>query len=209
MFEFYQNHTPMTMPGDAQILESLPHDPFSLSNIVGGLVLNFKTDRVFINDETYDRHKYQVDLRECSKMILELQKMKDIPLYVARKYSDRLVCNCRDSALLLCCFLREKGYPARVRYGFAHHCFSPHLPLHEHTVVEFLHEGEWVFFDPRIERFSKLSSDKGNKLSNPIPRKMFMTGLETWKAARRSCQDMTDLGRTEKEILFFVGKPSM
>jgi hypothetical protein len=58
---------------------------------------------------------------------------------------------CRDFALLLCGFLRERGVPARVRCGFA--TYFKDNPFEDHWVCEYWRadENRWVLADAQID----------------------------------------------------------
>jgi len=134
LYRFYASHSVMTDPGQwASLMEPMPVDTEALCKVVQGLLLHPFATGLYDVELTSVQRK-EVNIRPVHEMLQLLSSLDNSPLDMTRPANDRLVGNCRDHAVLLCAFLRQKGIPARVRVGFATY-FGPEMH-YDHWVTE-------------------------------------------------------------------------
>ena len=117
--DFYSSHSELSEPGPfAALLTAAPGDLNALCALVRNLVLH----QIFAQEldpppppESLD----DADSRTIPAMLARILARQDTPLGTPRAPQQRLVCSCRDYALLLTALLRQRGRPARLRVGFA------------------------------------------------------------------------------------------
>ena len=122
---FYLKQSHISEPGPFnQFLKELPDNIEPLTDIVGGLLVHFISDKEFLDEKLIRRRKWEAELRFVESILNRILELTHAPLTVARNHEKRLLSTCRDAALLLCCFMRYKGIPARLRMGFAHFMYD-------------------------------------------------------------------------------------
>lgn len=143
------------------------------------------------------RLDYEDDLFPTAiSMISELLR-KDKTYNVNRKAEDKIHVTCRGEAILLAATLKEKGYSARVRSGFA-----PYIKYdgvsYDHWITEYYDEikQRWVLVDadehcPDHEMEFDL---------NDIPRNKFIFGAEAYLGMRT--------GKYKTEEIYYASDPA-
>lgn len=162
-------------------LDGLPRSVVELIEKIDGLVIHFETDKAALDEQILAQRRHEVDSRYASTMLDRIFSLDASPLDRARPASRRLLGTCRDTALLLCSFMRHQGIPARVRFGFAHMLHQRANPLHSHAVVEYWSGSEWRLAESRMPYV------RGADIPFPpddMPRNLFMTGSEAWRQVR-------------------------
>jgi len=193
-WDFQRRQTPISAPGrHAAGLAQLSLDPIALVESIGRMVLNFVTDRSLIAPALFHERYAQVDLRTTEAMLDALVALSPEPLHVWRTPAQRILGNCRDTALLCASALRAGGVPARIRYGFSHHLYQRSAPLHEHAVTEF-HDGEWKSIDCRVT--SELLARHRIDLTpgQILPPGLFLPALGLWKLCRTGQMSFAEFG---------------
>lgn len=122
-------------------------------------------------------------------MLRQAMRLCDRPITEPRAPEHRVVGVCRHFAVLFAAVMRRKGFPARVRCGFANY-FQPGKHL-DHWVGEYWNEaqGRWVLVDSQVD-------DLQRKLFNltldplDVPRDRFLVGGDAWRACRQGADPM-------------------
>lgn len=176
-------------------IADLPAGPDALCRIVQGLLLHDHygdlEDSDFARRNDIDRKTFPLSDRLSS-----LRGADGRAPRLARTPAARSVGTCRDFAVMLCGFLRDRGVAARVRCGFARYLSTSGGPAWEdHWITEYLPraEGEWHRADAQLTP----TLSKHLDISFPIhdvPSGWFLTGAEAWRAVRRGDVSATDFG---------------
>lgn len=166
-------------------LDDLPGSVNDLIERVDGLVIHFETDKDALDEQLILQRRHEVDSRLASTMLDRIFSLDASPLDQPRPAERRLLGTCRDTAVLLCSFMRHKGIPARVRFGFAHMLHQRANPLHSHAVVEYWNGGEWLLAESRMPyvRGAETPFSPDN-----LPRALFLSGSEAWQQMRSGAQ---------------------
>jgi Transglutaminase-like superfamily len=148
---YYRAHGALSDPGaHAPTVDSLPDDVGALAGVVRGLLVHVEW-----------LHLYDLgpgDVRTRSRETLPVAQKLDAILSAegcslaeARPAARRAPATCRDYALMLCAFLRQKAIPARVRCGFAR--YFERGRNEDHWVCEYwkAKEGRWALADAQLD----------------------------------------------------------
>lgn len=178
----YRQHTAVTQPGRfVAALDALPDDVDGLIGAVQNLLVHYQTDKAKLSPEIIAVRSAEVDLRWAEAMLSRLMQLQDGNLLSPREPAKRLLCTCRDFAVLLCTFMRQKQIPARVRYGFAHDQYKPERPMHDHVLVEYWDGQHWRYAESRL---NVLPEPLLNIEQKDFPRDLFFSGGEIWRQIR-------------------------
>ncbi|HCT7987741.1 TPA: transglutaminase domain-containing protein [Serratia liquefaciens] len=178
----YRQHTPVTQPGRfATALDTLPDDVDGVIGAVQNLLVHYQTDKAKLSPEIIAARSAEVDLRWVEEMLAHLMRLKEGSLISPREPAQRLLCTCRDFAVLLCAFMRHKKIPARVRYGFAHDQYKAERPMHDHVLVEYWDGQQWCYAESRLHVLPEPLLDIEQA---DFPRQLFFSGAEIWRQIR-------------------------
>jgi transglutaminase-like putative cysteine protease len=124
------------------------------------------------------------------------------PLQIRRPPDKRAVGTCRDFALLLCCFLRSKGVPARLRCGFAAYFGGG---WEDHWVCEYWDKQAqtWRMSDPQIDAMLKNKCRIGFDPTD-VPHQWFLTAGQAWLDYRGARSDPNRFGHGEVTGSWFI-----
>jgi hypothetical protein len=137
--EFYAKHGLMSDPRKhASWFSEQPDDIPALCKVVQGLLIHEGWARQYGVSMSEDR-TLESSIRLISEKMDRIQQLNNHPLVEPRPASQRLFSVCRDFALLLTTMLRQKGIPARVRFGFATYFDPPQVEVGygEHVLTEY------------------------------------------------------------------------
>ncbi|MEY9932755.1 hypothetical protein ABH926_007406 [Catenulispora sp. GP43] len=160
---------PAALPGPAT-------DPVGLCQPVARLVIQpHDAEAAGIAPERLAENQ----IRPAAALVERLMAARTAPLSQGREPGQRVVGTCRHFAVLACALLRNAGFAARVRCGFATY-FQPGQAL-DHWVIEYrAHESErWIRLDPETLGGTVLLNADDLKPAD------FLTGAEAWAAYRR------------------------
>lgn len=134
----------------APALDALPDDVGTLAEVVRGLLIHGSWLHLYglVPDDMPVRSRETLPVAQRLDALLAGSTG---PLWQERPPRLRAVATCRDYALMLCAFLRQKGVPARVRCGFAQYFKADH---HEdHWVCEYWDgdETRWAVADAQLD----------------------------------------------------------
>ena len=179
--EHYTRHGIWSDPGDHRTaIAALPDDLRSLIEAVRGLFIH--TDYLHLNGvAAEDFPDPSRETKNLSMRLSQILSLDDAPLSEARPPRLRAVGTCRDYALMLCGFLREKGIPARVRCGFARYFIEGFQQ--DHWVCEYWNAdlARWSLADAQLDELA--CGDLGIDFdTSAVPEGRFLTSDEAWKA---------------------------
>ena len=201
--EFYASHGPMTNPWEhAGLLEDLPADVSSLTEVVQGLVIHRDLAGLYGVDLS-DERKQDVELRQVAPLLARIRELEDRPLTEPRPYEKRLCGTCRDFTSLTVALLRHTGVPARARCGFGAY-FNPGS-LEDHWVVEYWNADEqrWQLVDAQID---ELQRDALRLNFDPlhVPRDQFLVAGLAWRQCHAGELDPNRCGIFDLRGQWFV-----
>lgn len=191
--DYYRTQSPMTDPGPYKALyDTLPDDLYSLRNVIQGIYLHYRAGPQMgfpISEERI----VQADNRRMEAILASVIAQEDKPLTVERPPEKRTVGCCRDASLLLCSFLRHKGIPARIRYGFAPYIkFAPDFAV-DHVVTEYWEDGRWKMADMDLPEGAVKHFGIEFDMFD-IPRDRFLVAGDVWQAVRSGEADANNYG---------------
>jgi len=194
--EFYANHGLMTNPREhASMFSDLPDEVPALCKVVQGLLIHEGWARAYGISMPENRN-LESSIRMVSKKMDRILELNDRPLIDPRPAEQRLFSICRDFALLLTTMLRQKGIPARVRYGFANYFFPPNtVGYGDHVVTEYWNSQEqrWVLVDAQLDELQcnvvHISFDPCD-----VPREVYLTADVAWQRCRNKEVDPKNFG---------------
>jgi len=200
--ERWTKHSPMSDPaGHAGLVAELPSDIGALNSIIQGLLVHSDWLTVYgLTDADYrtvSRNTLPVASRLDAIFASDPQNLR-----TPRLPGNRAVGTCRDFALMLCCFLRSKAVPARVRCGFADYFGKAR---EDHWVCEYW-DGQarkWLLSDAQMD---DLIAGKCQIVFDPVdvPRRAFMTAGEAWLACRNGKLDPSRFGHGNITGVWFI-----
>ena len=170
---YYTRHTLLTDPGEfVEHLSALPEDMNALHAALGGLLIHTWKVQKHRPDLLLNRSG-EIKIRHIRRLLQALLALNDGPLSTTRPESRRLIVDCRHFAALLCAVLRQRGIPARSRWGFATYLETTHYQ--NHCLCEYwsAKEGRWVLEDPDL------------KLHDVAP-DQFITAGRAWQMCREN-----------------------
>jgi Transglutaminase-like superfamily len=178
---FYRAHGALSDPGvNVQAVDALPDDLGALAGVVRGLLIHGGWLHLY----GLGPGDLSTVSRETLPVARRLQAMLAAgPLAPARPAARRAPATCRDYALMLCAFLRQKAMPARVRCGFAR--YFERGRHEDHWVCEYWNaeQGRWALADAQLDeahcahlqiRFDTLD----------LPGDQFVFAAEAWRRCR-------------------------
>lgn len=196
------SHTRMSDPAHhAGTVSALTSDISALNFVVQGLLAHSDWLTAYGLDEAAYRAVSRATLPVAERLDRIVERDGE-SLKICRPLAKREVGTCRDSALMLCCFLRTRGVPARVRCGFAAYFNSP---WEDHWVCEFWDRKarRWRLSDPQLD---ELQREHLHILfdTTDVPREVFLTAGHAWLACRRGEADPRRFGHGEVTGEWFV-----
>ena len=187
----YRNHGAWTEPGShRQAIAALPGDLRSLVDTVRGLLIHVDhTDFYGLSTASFGAGSRQT--LPAAARLDQIRSSDRAPLADRRPAGKRVPATCRDYALLLCSFLRDKGQAARVRCGFADYLVPGRFE--DHWLCEYGHHGAWRRVDAQLdtEHRDRLSIDFDTL---DIPREAFLSANEAWRTYRSGRVDGASFG---------------
>jgi hypothetical protein len=184
--QFYAEQGPMSDPGNhASWFSDLPDEVPALCKVVQGLLIHEGWARAYDVSMPQNRN-LESNIRMVSKKMDRILELNNRPLIEPRPAEQRLFSICRDFALLLTTMLRQKGVPARVRYGFATYFFPRNvLGYGDHVITEYwnVQEQRWVLVDAQLD---ELQCEAVHISFDPcdVPRDVYLTADVAWQRCR-------------------------
>jgi hypothetical protein len=127
-------------------------------------------------------------VRPSVALVEEILRFDPAPLVVPREAEKRVVGTCRHFAVISCALLRQRGFAARVRCGFATY-FQSGQGL-DHWITEYWSgdDARWVRIDTEILGGQVLERPEDLRPGE------FLSGGEAWTAFRLGTIDATTFG---------------
>jgi hypothetical protein len=177
------------------MFSDLPDEISALCKVVQGLLIHEGWARAYGTSMPESRN-LESSIRMVSKKMDRILELSDRPLIETRPAEQRLFSICRDFALLLTAMLRQKGIPARVRYGFATYFFPPDvIGYGDHVITEYWNarEQRWVLVDAQLDELQckavHISFDPCD-----VPRDVYLTADVAWQRCRNQEADPKNFG---------------
>jgi Transglutaminase-like superfamily len=118
VLSFFQAHGALSDPGrHAPKIDALPDDVGALADVVRGLLV--RGGWLHLYGLTPREPALPRETLPVARRLDTILSREDGSLSRSRPAARRAPATCRDFALMLCAFLRQKSIPARVRCGFA------------------------------------------------------------------------------------------
>jgi len=177
------------------MFSDLPDKVPALCKVVQGLLIHEGWAKAYGVSMPENRNQ-ESSIRMVSKKMDRILELNNRPLIEPRPPEQRLFSVCRDFALLLTTMLRQKGIPARIRFGFAAY-FSPpdDVGYADHVVTEYWHaqEQRWVLVDAQLDEMQckavHISFDPCD-----VPRDVYLTADVAWQRCQNKEADPKDFG---------------
>lgn len=187
---FYRAHGGFSDPGrHGDAVTALPDDIGALANVVRGLLIH--SGWLHLYDLTPDDVTMSRETLPIAQRLDAVLALQSDPLPRARPARRRAVGTCRDYALMLCAFLRQKAVPARVRCGYARYFKADHNE--DHWVCQYWQDGRWALADAQLDdahcahlsiRFDPID----------IPEDQFIFAGQAWQRCRAGDADAASYG---------------
>ncbi|MBT4889185.1 MAG: transglutaminase [Rhodospirillales bacterium] len=201
--EHYKNHGSWTNPGQFDLLiKPLPDDVEALAHVVQNLFIHSDYISLYgLEDEDFlSSSRGTLSIESRLKNIVATNKS---PLEVNRCPQERTFTTCRDYALMLCSFLREKDYSARVRCGFA--TYFEDNKYEDHWVCEYWNAKSkcWCIADAQLdgEHCAYLLIDFNTV---DIPLDKFLLSGYAWKQYRSASVEASIFGHGDSTGPMFL-----
>ncbi len=199
----YLGHGEWTDPGEHRAaVAALGDDLPSLLEAVRGLLVHGDyLDLYDLSAAEFSGHSR--DTMSVAARLTQILSRDASPLSNARPPAGRAVATCRDYALLLCAFLREKGIAARVRCGFARYFAQGRFE--DHWVCEYWNEAadRWHFADAQLDAETRrhLGIDFD---TSALPDGWFLTSDKAWQLWRSGMHIGGDFGHGAVDGAWFL-----
>ena len=194
MLDYYREHSQWTNPGDQKLMyRDIPDDIPSIVKSVqsclihGGLVWLYDLKPSEAQDMGFE-------IRRAEELLHRIKALGGTSLAVPRPKEKRLVVNCRQFSVLTCSILRDKGFPARIRAGYALYTWGKGM-YENHWICEYWksREQRWIQVDAQIDKKQKeLMRIDFNTLDMPEGR--FVSAGEGWQRYRDGAVQLDAFG---------------
>lgn len=204
--QFYRQATHYTQTVQhLAAIAALPDDVAGLVQAVQGwAIYDVVAERFYGHTLSAAQHE-DIHQRSAAAQLDRLLSMNPAPLDQARPYPERIACRCRNYTILLVALLRQKGYVARARVGFARY-FQPDF-YEDHWVAEYWQadEARWVLVDAQLDAVWREKLGIGFDVLD-LPRQQFLTAAEAWRVCRHGDADPDRFGISFMDLhgLWFI-----
>jgi hypothetical protein len=186
---YYASHGDLTDPGAyrGDVAALRQHDVAALCRYIQGMLVHADWATAYGLPGNLSRETLPVAKR----------------LALARGNLERTPGTCRDFALLVCSFMRERSVPARVRCGFA--TYFKANPYEDHWVCEFwkAEESRWALADAQIDELQR--EQLGVRFDTAdLPAGKFINAGEAWSMWRAGEAPDGDFGHGSHTGAWFM-----
>ncbi|MDO8799222.1 transglutaminase-like domain-containing protein [Phenylobacterium sp.] len=174
------------LDGFEALIDALPAEVGAVAAFVHGLLIHEGLTAAYGVTLAPGRAD-EKQLHGTAAILRQAMRLHDKPITEPRAPEHRVVGVCRHFATLFAAVMRRKGFPARVRCGFANY-FEPGKHF-DHWVGEYWNGDRWVLVDSQVD-------DLQRKLFNltldplDVPRDRFLVGGDAWRACRQGADPM-------------------
>lgn len=170
--EYWREQSPVTHPRSWQsLLSGFPKEIPDMMDWLHHVLIHHWRAMLGQQVLTEDRAA-EIEIRPVARLLERIYHKDPSSWGHERPIDQKVVVDCRHFAVLLCAILRDHGYPARVRHGFASYLQNSHHQSHVLCEVWWPGQGRWVRLDPDQRKVD---------VSEPE----FLTAPEAWVG----CQD--------------------
>lgn len=195
MHQFYIKHSIFSQPGEyGARYHDLPQSLSSLIASVNNLFFHY-ADQLMYAFPILQKQFYELDLRTIQDRLECLLQKSKISLNCLREHHQKVLGACRDSALLLCSVLRQRGIPARLRAGFNTY-YNPQFYL-DGFCLQYYDSvlSKWITVDPRtteqVIHFHHLNIDFD---LTDLSENHFIPAAKAWQLCRRQQASANQFG---------------
>lgn len=207
VLSYYAKPGAMTALGrtHAGLVKALPSDIRDLVRVVQGLAIHQFVAAPFYGVRISAGREEESHLRSARQLLDAILEMKPASLATAREPGGRLVGVCHHFSKLLVAFLRAKGIPARMRYGFGDY-FNPGF-YEDHSVCEYWNADDrrWILVDPQFDGVWRKNLHITHDVLD-VPRDRYLVAGEAWAKCRNGAADPARFGIFQGDLrgLWFV-----
>lgn len=197
--EHYSRHSRYSDPGAyAHLLEAVSPDLATVGAVARNTIAHYRAASVALPESS----NADINARWISRILDLDQQRHGVPLREERSEAERVQGCCRDHTLLAVAILRQHGFAARSRVGFATYLWPDSRV--DHVVAETWIGDRWHRFDP------ELSGPRGS-VDDPLDISTgegspFLTAAAAWSSYRHSGASIDDLG-VQAGTVEFKGAP--
>lgn len=204
--EFYSAQSIYTDPGRASgWFADLPTELADIRRLATTLVFHYRANGDLSQyGFTPDRFA-EIDLRYADDMLARLRDLQGGSITASRAPTRCILGCCRDFTLLFVAMARYRGFPARVRVGFAGYFGSDWW--YDHVVAEVWDEAEhrWRLVEAQIPD-GYVDAGTGLEIDPlDVPRDRFLVGADAWRAVRSGARDPERFGVSPDVDVPFLG----
>jgi len=209
ILNYYTKPGVMTSVGKKynDLIKKLPTDVKKLTRIVQGLAIHQYVASPFYGVEILGERQSESHIRYAKQLLDAIFPINDAPLATMREPKDRLFGVCYHFAKLLVAFLRAKGIPSRMRYGFGDY-FNPGF-YEDHSLCEYwdAKEGRWVLVDPQFDSVWQRELNIAHDVFD-VPRNRFLVAGDAWVKCRSGEADPGTFGIFQGNMrgLWFIAR---
>jgi len=188
--------------GHAATIAKFPTDIDLLNSLIQGVLVHSDWLVEYGLDESHPHAAGSRKTLAVADRFADILARDSCCLETQRPPERRAIGTCRDFALMLCCFLRSKGIPSRLRCGFAAYFGRS---WEDHWVCEYWDKQTqtWRLSDAQIDQVLK---DRLQIKFDPrdVPRQSFITAGQAWLDCRSKNSDPNHFGHGSYTGLWFV-----
>lgn len=193
----YKEQSKLTDPGVwIDMLRGISCNPKEIRKIVQRNMIHIYWLWAYQDLNIEESRKAEAGILTMEEKLSALHSMGIEQLIDPRPMEKKLLGTCRDFSLFFCSLLRNKGYAARARCGFANY-FTPEKN-EDHWIVEYFQEEKrkWIRMDAQIDEIQR---KRLNMTSNPedLEKAAFLFGGEAWRDCRQGLKDPETFGIME------------
>jgi Transglutaminase-like superfamily len=166
-----------------EMIKALPSDIKKLIRIIQGLAIHEYVASPFYGVDISEERERKAHLRYANQLLDTIFAVNHMPLTAPREPKDRLVGVCHHFAKLLLAFMRVKGIPSRMRYGFGDY-FNPGF-YEDHSLCEYwsAKEKRWILVDPQFDSVWQKELNITHDVLD-VPRDRFLVAGDAWVKCR-------------------------
>ena len=201
---FFQAHGENTDPKHhADMLADVGNTVPRVMETIQGLLIHDHFGKVLYETPPRSIHSASRATLPVTDRLAQILVRDSTPALAPLATADRVVGTCRDFALMLCSFLRHKGYAARVRCGFANYLGGENYE--DHWLCEYWDRGEdrWVKADAQLDSAQrdhlKIDFDPAD-----VPEFRFIVAHRAWELVRTEAMEADWFGHGEDRGLWFI-----
>jgi hypothetical protein len=200
---YYRAHGAFSDPGPhAPAIIALPDDVGALAGVVRGLLIHMEWLHLY-GMRPDDIPSVPRETLPVAQRLDAILSAEGGPLSQASPAARRAPATCRDYALMLCAFLRQKSIPARVRCGFARYFERGRNA--DHWICEYwkADDGRWALTDAQLDDEHRAHLRIGVDTLD-LPEGQFVFAADAWRRCRASLATADSFGHGSAAGAWFL-----